>query len=128
MSRFFRHPRGNQPFSIVTVQKESWMQYLHLNYFIAQQTFPCGFSMVLGSHLIGHKVGESRQIFLATLSVLLSPGVSGGSRSLLISWLFLLWLFAALVFVTYYGGAITSFVISTTPETGMTKLEQKKFI
>lgn len=50
---------------------------------------------------------------LTTLSVVISPGISGSS---LHSKLFLLWTFTSLLLVTYYGGSLTSVIMKPPPD------------
>lgn len=61
------------------------------------------------------------EILLTTLSILLSPSVSGVSKT---SRLFVLWTFTCLLFVTYYSGELTSVVISPSPEARFTNIDQ----
>lgn len=67
------------------------------------------------------KGSESKFAYLATLSVLISVGLSAGSRVIQRSWLFMLWMFTSLLLVTFYSGELTSVVIRPAPEFRMTK-------
>lgn len=70
------------------------------------------------------KVGSTSdfsEILLTTLSILLSPAISGISRN---SKLFVLWTFVCLLFLTYYSGSLTSVVISPPPDARFTKIDE----
>lgn len=59
---------------------------------------------------------------ITTISVLISPGMSGEIRSK--SFLFLAWMCGCLVFITYYSGDLTSLVICPVPEMRVATFEQ----
>lgn len=72
-----------------------------------------GLCLVLISILIKDKHDYSYKI-ITTLSVLISPGMSGTLSSN--SKLFILWTFVCLLWTTFYSGLLTSVVISPGPE------------
>lgn len=63
-------------------------------------------------------------IIMATMTALLSPGLSAQPRIAQYSMLFSLWMYICLIFVTYYGGSVTSEIISPTPEKRMTTFDE----
>lgn len=60
--------------------------------------------------------------FMTTVSVLLTSGPSGKIRKNSVS--FVLWMFACLIFVTYYSGSLTSTVISPSREVRLREMDQ----
>lgn len=81
-----------------------------------------GFSIIFTG--ISMKMEFSRDfslIILTTLSVLLSPGTSGFRST---SKLFVLWMFASLIFVTYYSGSLTSVVTRPSPDLRFVNVEE----
>lgn len=89
------------------------------------------FSMILTSLLIKARLRKSDQpVFIATLSVSISPGPSAASRDILRFWLFTLWTVFSLLWWACYSEAVTSTVISPGPWIWLTKIQQlveKKF-
>lgn len=82
-----------------------------------------GASLILTTYLVRLQVGKNNSsVLLATLSALLSVGVTGDSRLLRRSWLITLWAGVSLIFVTFYSGSLTSVVMSPTKENRMSKL------
>lgn len=65
---------------------------------------------------------DSRIPLMATLSVLMTSGPSGKLRRT--SVVFVLWMFACLIFVTYYSGSLTSSVISPPREVRLRRMDQ----
>lgn len=80
------------------------------------------FALILVSLLIRLKIGENQPVLVATLSALISAGISGDTKPIQRSGLFTLWTVTCLLFVIYYSGGLTSVVISPTPEDRMTKI------
>lgn len=72
----------------------------------------------------GHLQRQANQIFLASLAVLLTPGTSAQPMVFRNSLIFTLWMFITIIFVTYYGGSLTSEIISPTPEKRMIRMEE----
>lgn len=89
-------------------------------------TWSClGISLLLISVLISLKTGSTGSpVIMTLLASLLNPGISAVSRILQRSWLFNLWLYSSLVFITYFSGSLTSTVISPSKEVRITNLVQ----
>lgn len=65
-----------------------------------------------------------RSVTMATLSILLSPGISGLTKRAKISKLFILWTMCSVIIGTYYTGAFTSKVIEPPEDKQMKKIEE----
>lgn len=72
----------------------------------------------------GHLQRNIGQVSLAAVAVLLTPGVAAQPDKIKHSAVFTLWMYITIIFVTYYGGSLTSEIISPTPEWRMTSLEE----
>lgn len=89
-------------------------------------------SIIFVSFMIRFKVEDSGQLtfekrpefMLATVSALLSPGMSGQSKQTKYSSLFCLWMLNCLIFVTFYSGSLTSEITSPVPEARLTRIAQ----
>lgn len=85
--------------------------------------FPSWVCLIL-SLIMVTRLSNSRYPFFSNLAVLITPAAVSTSRRP--SKLFVLWMMACLVVVTYYTGEMTSEVISPTPEETMTSITDLK--
>lgn len=81
-------------------------------------------SIILVTFLVQRvgKLSDGWYAWIATISVLISPGMSGKIRTK--SLLFLAWMSGCLVLVTFYSGDLTSLVVCPVPELRVTSFEQ----
>lgn len=72
----------------------------------------------------GHLHRRLGQIILAALAALLTSGSGAQPRFAQHSVLFTLWMYICMIFVIYYGGSLTSEIVSPTPEHRITTMDE----
>lgn len=94
----------------------------NMEFILATADLPVWISLVASIILVS-LVTRKEVVGMATLSVLLSPGISGNlvkSKR----YLFILWMLACIILSTVYSGIITMEMIKPTPDVRMTNLRQ----